>query len=132
MKVKKIGIVLAAALVFAAVAGLAGCKGGNIHNDPSKLVISLPGPFKADYKSILKNSKTKNDKSAQLTKYVVDKFEAEHPGKTIVLQDKGWGSALNEALMRANMTNTLPDIIGEEMYLKLHAGSEILIPIDLD
>lgn len=120
---KVIYLLIASVLTFTM---LAGCFGSN--SDPNTtLTVWTTSPLIDNYESVLKQYP--DNTNALLTKWVVDEFKEMHPEAELKLSDQGWGSKLNEALIRAKNSRSIPDIIAEEAYLASHQALGIIMPI---
>jgi multiple sugar transport system substrate-binding protein len=63
--------------------------------------------------------------------YLKEKFEEEHPGVTVSLEDHGWDEALRQNLVNALLAGTAPDVIVGEGFFKNYAALDAMIPIDI-
>lgn len=85
-----------------------------------------------DYKSVLTHSP--NDKQANLMKWVKETFESENKGVTVNYQVKGWGDALNSAMLKDLNTSgkNAPDIFIGEEYVRNFISLGTFAEIKLD
>ncbi|MFB0537504.1 MAG: extracellular solute-binding protein [Anaerolineae bacterium] len=63
--------------------------------------------------------------------YLKEKFEEEHPGVTVSLEDHGWDAALRQSLVNALLAGVAPDVIVGEGFFKNYAALDAMIPIDI-
>ncbi len=63
-------------------------------------------------------------------RYLVEQFEAEHPGVTVRLEFHGWDEGLRQNLSNALLAGTPPDVVVGENFFRplIHAGE--LLPLD--
>lgn len=63
-------------------------------------------------------------------RYIVEQFEAEHPGVKVRLEFHGWDEALRQNLFNALLAGTAPDVVvGESFFRPLLLEGELL-PLD--
>lgn len=63
-------------------------------------------------------------------KYIIEKFEEEHPGVKIKLEYHGWDEELRQNLVTALLANNAPDIVVGENFFQQYAELGSLIPLD--
>lgn len=63
-------------------------------------------------------------------KYIIEKFEEEHPGVTVKLEYHGWDEELRQNLVTALVANNAPDIVVGENFFQQYAELDSLIPLD--
>ncbi|MDR1093157.1 MAG: extracellular solute-binding protein [Clostridiales bacterium] len=120
----KIFALLAAALCVGAVAGC----GTDTKNDPSKLTVWVVAPFVHNYAQVLKTKP--NDRQAKMSQIIFEEYAAEHSDIKLDLQNKGWGTELNQALTKAIAGNTAPDVTVGEMYVPSYVANNHFIALD--
>lgn len=118
--------------LFLTVGLMSGC-GESVLNpsggDENSLTLWTVAPIIYNYKDILKVSP--NDKQALFTKDIIEKFEADNDC-TISMQNRGFGDALNEALMPALNAGSAGDIVPGEMYLNAYYKGGFYEEVKLD
>ncbi|MBA3943070.1 MAG: sugar ABC transporter substrate-binding protein [Herpetosiphonaceae bacterium] len=70
------------------------------------------------------------DTKGKLGKFLIQQFEKEHPGVTVVLQDQGWDEVLRQNLTNALLAGTAPDVIVGENFFQQFAAQGALVPLD--
>jgi len=63
-------------------------------------------------------------------KYIVEKFEEEHPGVKIKLESHGWDEELRQNLVTAMLANNAPDIVVGENFFQQYAELGSLVALD--
>lgn len=63
-------------------------------------------------------------------RYLIDQFEAEHPGVTVRLEYQGWDETLRQNLFNALLAGTAPDIVVGENFFQHYAELGALTPLD--
>lgn len=63
-------------------------------------------------------------------RYIVEQFEAEHPGVTVRLEFHGWDEALRQNLFNALLAGTAPDVVVGESFFRPLILSGDLLPLD--
>lgn len=102
-----------------------GCSTNTVDEDT--LVVWEAG-LDPDYKSTLVVDP--DNRTAQFTKLIVDKFEADNPGKTVRLVYAGWGESLNMAITNAIISREEVDLIAGEIYVQRLIDGEFFVPIE--
>jgi multiple sugar transport system substrate-binding protein len=63
-------------------------------------------------------------------RYLIEQFEAENPGVTVVMEDHGWDETLRQNLLTALMAGTGPDIVVGEAFFQQYADLGALVEIN--
>ncbi len=63
-------------------------------------------------------------------KYIVEKFEEEHPGVKVKLESHGWDEELRQNLVTALLANNAPDIVVGENFFQQYAELGSLVALD--
>ena len=107
-----------------------GTGGGGGGTTQKTLTIWVTHPFDANYReTLIANSE---NKPALMTKLIIDEFKKSYPDVTVRMTAKGWGDSMTQQIMNASVTNSLPDILSAEAYVRGFAELGVLQPIDLN
>lgn len=118
-------------IIALALAGLLCCSlfgcGGSAKVSADTLVV-WEASLQPEYEQILAISP--NDPASLLTKLIVDKFEAENPGKKLALRFNGWGETLNKNVTNLLITDMGVDIVPGEQYISPLIEGGTFEPLD--
>ncbi|GHV00238.1 hypothetical protein FACS1894211_07130 [Clostridia bacterium] len=115
-------------LLAAVCVGAAGCNGGT-QNDPSKLTVWVVAPFVHNYAQVLKTKP--NDRQAKVSKEIFEEYARDYPDIKLDLKNYGWGTELNQALVKAIAGNTAPDVVVGEMYVPSYIANNQFVPLEM-
>jgi multiple sugar transport system substrate-binding protein len=65
-----------------------------------------------------------------VSEYMVDRFEEQHPGINVIISDEGWDEALRQNFENAIMMGRPPDVVIGENYFRSFAAQGELQPLD--
>lgn len=63
-------------------------------------------------------------------RYLIEKFEEEHPGVTVRLEYHGWDEELRQNLVTALLAGNAPDVVVGENFFQQYAELGSLVPLD--
>jgi ABC-type glycerol-3-phosphate transport system substrate-binding protein len=73
-----------------------------------------------------------DNRPALYTKMVVDKFEADNPGKSVMLRFQGAGEGLNQSITQAIISKEAVDLVQGEVYVQKLIDGEFFSEIEGD
>lgn len=116
-------LVLSACVAPAAPAAPAAADGAASSEDAIEIVVWAEG-------NTVNTIESDPEGQGKYGKYIIEKFEEEHPGVKIKLEYHGWDEELRQNLVTALLANNAPDIVVGENFFQQYAELGSLIPLD--
>jgi multiple sugar transport system substrate-binding protein len=118
-----IALLLAACAVPAAPAPVPAAPGGEVAPGRTELVVWAEG-------NTVNTMESDPEGQGRYARYLIEKFEEEHPGVTVKLEHHGWDEELRQNLVTALLANNAPDIVVGENFFQQYAELGALISLD--